>query len=209
MCVPGLNCYSCPGAAGACPLGSLQNALAVSGKRAPHYVLGIVVLFGVMLGRTICGYLCPTGLLQEIAYKLPTPKLKKCRATRMLSWLKYVILLVLVVLLPLWNGLKDYPLPAFCKYICPAGTLQGAAALLLHPDNADKYAMLGSLFAMLLPDLWQSLFGTLYTIGALSGSLLVSNLIPNLCVFGFGIVLILVAVIGKAIVRSIAVKRNQ
>jgi len=35
VCVPGLNCYSCPGAAGACPLGSLQNALAVSGKRAP------------------------------------------------------------------------------------------------------------------------------------------------------------------------------
>jgi len=147
VCVPGLNCYSCPGAAGACPLGSLQNALAVSGKRAPHYVLGILMLFGVMLGRTICGYLCPTGLLQEFAYKIPTPKLKKSRATRMLSWLKYVILLVLVVLLPLWNGLKDYPLPAFCKYICPAGTLQGAAALLLHPDNADKYAMLGSLFA--------------------------------------------------------------
>ena len=23
VCVPGLNCYSCPGAVGACPLGSL------------------------------------------------------------------------------------------------------------------------------------------------------------------------------------------
>ena len=27
-CVPGFNCYSCPGAVGACPLGALQNALA-------------------------------------------------------------------------------------------------------------------------------------------------------------------------------------
>ena len=27
VCVPGLNCYSCPGALGACPIGSLQNAL--------------------------------------------------------------------------------------------------------------------------------------------------------------------------------------
>ena len=26
-CLPGLNCYSCPGAIGACPLGSLQNRL--------------------------------------------------------------------------------------------------------------------------------------------------------------------------------------
>ena len=30
MCIPSLNCYSCPGAVGACPLGALQNALADS-----------------------------------------------------------------------------------------------------------------------------------------------------------------------------------
>ena len=28
VCVPGLNCYSCPSTVGACPLGALQNALA-------------------------------------------------------------------------------------------------------------------------------------------------------------------------------------
>lgn len=146
VCVPGLNCYSCPGAVGACPLGSLQNALASSGKRAPHYVLGILLLFGIILGRTICGYLCPIGLLQELLHKIPTPKIKKSRVTRALSYLKYVILLVFVIAVPLWYGFKDYPLPAFCKYICPAGTLQGAVGLLLHPDNADKYGMLGALF---------------------------------------------------------------
>jgi hypothetical protein len=27
ICVPGLNCYSCPGAWGACPIGSLQASL--------------------------------------------------------------------------------------------------------------------------------------------------------------------------------------
>lgn len=146
VCVPGLNCYSCPGAVGACPLGSLQNALAASGKRAPHYVLGILLLFGIILGRTICGYLCPIGLLQELLHKIPTPKIKKSRVTRALSYLKYIILIVFVVLVPLWYGFKDYPLPAFCKYICPAGTLQGAVGLLLHPNNADKYGMLGALF---------------------------------------------------------------
>ena len=70
MCLPGFNCYSCPGAVGACPLGALQNALAASGSRAPTYVLGILLLFGLTLGRTICGFLCPVGLLQELLYKI-------------------------------------------------------------------------------------------------------------------------------------------
>ena len=55
LCVPGFNCYSCPGAVGACPLGALQNALAASGSRTPIYILGILLLFGITLGRTICG----------------------------------------------------------------------------------------------------------------------------------------------------------
>ena len=55
FCVPGFNCYSCPGAIGACPLGALQNALASMDKRAPWYVLGILMLYGLTLGRTICG----------------------------------------------------------------------------------------------------------------------------------------------------------
>ena len=59
LCMPGLNCYSCPGAIGACPLGSLQNALAASNVRTPTYVLGILALFALILGRTICGGLCP------------------------------------------------------------------------------------------------------------------------------------------------------
>jgi len=147
VCVPGLNCYSCPGAVGACPLGSLQNALASSGKRAPYYVIGILLLFGIILGRTVCGYLCPMGLLQELLHKIPVPKLKKSRFTRALSGLKYAVLIVLVILIPLWMGFKDYPLPAFCKYICPAGTLQGAVGLLAHPDNSDLFPMLGALFA--------------------------------------------------------------
>ena len=115
LCVPGFNCYSCPGAIGACPLGALQNALASSGNRAPTYVLGILLIFGLTLGRTICGYLCPLGLLQELLRKIPTPKIKKSRVTRVLSWVKYVVLAVFVIILPLWYALQHYPVPAFCK----------------------------------------------------------------------------------------------
>ena len=147
LCVPGLNCYSCPGAIGACPLGALQNALASSGSRGPWYVLGILMLLGLTFGRTICGWLCPMGLIQELLHKLPTPKLQKSRATRLLSCLKYVLLAVLVIILPLYNSLKQLPLPAFCKYVCPAGTLEGAVALLIHPANGEIRAMLGGLFS--------------------------------------------------------------
>lgn len=146
ICVPGFNCYSCPGAVGACPLGALQNALASSGSRAPYYVLGILMLFGLTLGRTICGWLCPLGLIQELLHKIPTPKIKKSRFTRALSWLKYVILAVFVVAIPLAYSAQSFPVPAFCKYICPAGTLEGAMALLANPVNTGNFSMLNILF---------------------------------------------------------------
>ena len=146
-CVPGFNCYSCPGAVGACPLGAIQNALASSGHRAGWYVMGIILLFGVVLGRTICGWLCPLGLIQELLHKIPTFKIRKSPLTRALSWLKYIVLAVFVAAIPLWYGLRhDIPVPGFCKYICPAGTLEGAVGLLSNPGNEDLFSMLGILF---------------------------------------------------------------
>ena len=106
VCAPGLNCYSCPGAVGACPLGSLQNALAASKTKYPTYVIGIILLYSIILGRTICGFLCPLGLLQELLYKIKSPKLKKSRVTRILSYFKYVLLAVLVIGIPLIYGLQ-------------------------------------------------------------------------------------------------------
>ena len=146
-CVPGFNCYSCPGAVGACPLGALQNALASAGHRAGWYMMGILLLFGTVLGRTICGWLCPLGLLQELLHLIPTFKIRKGRVTRLLSYLKYVFLAVFVVAVPLWYGLRhNMPLPGFCKFICPAGTLEGAIGLLSNPGNSNLYGMLGAAF---------------------------------------------------------------
>lgn len=142
VCVPGLNCYSCPGAIGACPLGSLQNALSASSVRTPAYLLGILGLFGLMLGRTICGFLCPIGLGQELLYKIKTPKLKKSRVTRVLSYFKYVVLVALVVIVPL-----VFTVPGFCEYICPAGTFEGGLGLLTNANNKGLLANLGPLFS--------------------------------------------------------------
>ncbi len=145
-CVPGLNCYSCPGAVGACPLGALQNAFAQSGTRLPYYLFGILLLYGILFARTVCGFLCPFGFGQDLVYKIKTPKLRKSRVTRVLSYLKYVVLAVFVVAIPLIYAQYSTAIPAFCKYICPAGTLGGAIGLLINPANADLYEMLGGLF---------------------------------------------------------------
>ena len=145
VCAPGINCYSCPGAVGACPLGSLQGSFSADHSTI-YYVGGILLLYGIMLGRMICGWLCPFGLVQELAYKIKTPKLKKSPVTRLLSFFKYAVLVFFVLIVPIMYAFRNTPLPAFCKYICPAGTLEGGIGLLSNAVNESYFSMLGPLF---------------------------------------------------------------
>ncbi len=145
LCAPGINCYSCPGAIGACPLGSLQGSFSAD-KSTLYYVGGILLLYGIAFGRLICGWMCPFGLVQELIYKIPTPKVKKSPLTRALSWLKYVILVLFVFVVPVMYAFRDTPLPTFCKYICPAGTLEGGILLLSNKVNERYFSMLGPIF---------------------------------------------------------------
>ena len=144
VCVPGLNCYSCPGAAGACPIGSFQAVVGSSKFRFSYYITGFLILLGVLLGRFICGFLCPFGWLQELLHKIPGKKLST-KKLKPLTYLKYAILLLAVVLLPaiVVNdlGMGD---PFFCKYICPQGVLEGAIPL--AAVNVGIRSALGPLF---------------------------------------------------------------
>lgn len=129
ICVPGLNCYSCPAATGACPIGAFQAVVGASDPHLSYYVSGLIILFGTLFGRLICGFLCPFGWIQDLLYKIPSKKLSTKRITR-LTYLKYFILIVFVIALPVFlvdgDGLSS---PYFCKYICPAGILEGAIPL--------------------------------------------------------------------------------
>lgn len=144
VCVPGLNCYSCPAASGACPIGAFQAVAGSSKFRFSYYISGFLILLGVLLGRLICGFLCPFGWFQELLHRIPTRKLST-KKLRPLTYLKYVILLVMVVLLPAIAvndvGMGD---PFFCKYLCPQGVLEGAIPLALV--NSGIRAALGKLF---------------------------------------------------------------
>ena len=141
FCVPGLNCYSCPGAVGACPIGSLQNALSANKFKFPYYVLGLLIFFGAVLGRLVCGFLCPFGLLQDLLHKIPFPKkVKTFKGDKTLRKLKYAVLIVLVIVLPLCVKLT----PFFCKYLCPSGTVSG---VLLALSDTSLFRLFGSRFA--------------------------------------------------------------
>ncbi len=133
FCVPVLNCYSCPGALGACPIGSIQSMLGGMQSRFPFYVLGLLVLFGAVLGRVVCGLLCPFGLVQDLLHRIPVSKRSvPQRIDRPARYLKYVVLAVLVFLVPAFAAAETGVVPPpFCKYICPAGTLGGGIPLLL------------------------------------------------------------------------------
>lgn len=139
ICLPGLNCYSCPGAWGACPIGSLQAVLGGRGQWFSFYVVGFLLFVGSVFGRFICGWACPFGLLQDLIYKIPLPKKWKKKKNlpghRRLVWVKYAVLILFVILGPLLlvdaYGIGS---PQFCKWICPSGTVAGG--LLLSANQA-------------------------------------------------------------------------
>lgn len=131
LCVPGLNCYSCPGALGSCPIGSLQAVLSSKNYKFAFYVAGFLMFIGALVGRFVCGWLCPFGLIQELLHKIPfVKKIKTFPGDKILRKLKYVILIVFVILMPLFVvDLLGNGTPYFCKLICPAGTLEGGIPL--------------------------------------------------------------------------------
>lgn len=133
LCVPGLNCYSCPGALGSCPIGSLQAVIGSWNFKFTFYVAGFLIFIGSLMGRFVCGWLCPFGLIQDLLHKIPfVKKISTFRGDKLLRKLKYVILVVFVILLPLFLvDVLGQGSPYFCKLICPAGTLEGGIPLVL------------------------------------------------------------------------------
>ena len=147
LCVPGMNCYSCPGAVGSCPIGSLQAVIGSWNFKFAFYVAGFLVFVGALVGRFVCGWLCPFGLIQDLLHKIPFPKkLRTFRGDKLLRKLKYVILVVFVILLPMFLvDVMGQGAPYFCKLICPVGTLEGGIPLALM--NKSMHSVLGWLYA--------------------------------------------------------------
>lgn len=143
FCVPSFNCYSCPLAIFACPIGAMQAVAAGFVYRFAFYAFGLLAAVGAVVGRMACGWICPFGLLQEYLYRIPSPKFG---IPRFLNNAKYLFLLGMVILMPAFL-VDEFGLgaPYFCRFVCPAGTLEGGIPLpLLEPQLRGQ---LGRLFA--------------------------------------------------------------
>lgn len=124
ICVPGLNCSYCPGAWGTCPVGMLQAAVAgMLSFPSTFFIIAFLLIVGLSLGRFVCGWLCPVGLLQELLFKIPGPKLPGIERFKKLEYLQYLILIVFVLAIP-FLGIKGLSTMAFCRYICPIEVLE-------------------------------------------------------------------------------------
>lgn len=130
---PALNCYACPLAVTACPMGSLQN-LIIKGY-LPLALAGFFISLGATLGRATCGWVCPFGYIQELLGRLGKRKLNIANSY---GWTRYVILGVLAIL-----GSYLLKSPLFCK-VCPAGTLEAGIPLAI--GDSSIRAMVGLLF---------------------------------------------------------------
>ena len=131
VCFPGLNCYSCPGALAACPMGALQAVMGDVTYRISLYVFGFLSVMGVLFGRLICGWMCPFGLVQDLFNRIPFPiKLKNLPGHKCLKYLRYLILVVFPLLLvSIVTDVTGAGEPWFCEWICPSGMLFGGIPL--------------------------------------------------------------------------------
>ena len=147
LCVPGMNCYSCPGAKGSCPIGALQAVIGSPKYKFSYYVVGFLFFVGALIGRGVCGYLCPFGLVQDLLHKIPfVKKIETFKGDKALRKAKYLILLVFVILLPLFLvDIIGQGAPYFCKLICPVGMLEGGIPLVLM--NKSMRGAIGFLYA--------------------------------------------------------------
>lgn len=116
LCNPVLSCHSCALAWFACPVGIFVH---YSGWHLfPFLAAGTVLIVGALVGRLMCGWVCPFGFVTDLLYKIPSPKFDLPAWT---GYIKYVVLVLTVVLFPfLWG---ENTTASFCRF-CPASALQ-------------------------------------------------------------------------------------
>lgn len=118
ICGPVFHCYACPLATFACPIGIIAQFSAL--HMIPFLAIGTLLIVGGMIGSLVCGWMCPFGLLQDLAARIPT---KKIHIPQRLGHFRYVILVGTVLAVPYFFG-ESHPL--FVCRICPAGALEKA-----------------------------------------------------------------------------------
>jgi polyferredoxin len=147
--IPGcvFHCYSCPLSSFACPVGVMANyaaLLPVVGE-VPYLLIGLLLLVGATGGSIVCGWACPFGFLQDLLGKITTRKINLPSWT---GYLRYLVLVGLVIFLPLILGYQGIPFEkqviSICR-LCPAGALEAGVPYSLQSVLAGNGWMMSGL----------------------------------------------------------------
>ncbi|MFA4876306.1 MAG: 4Fe-4S binding protein [Methanoregula sp.] len=76
--------------------GIVSAATGASSVSAAILVIGAVIVFTLVAGRTFCGSICPVGSLQELAYRVPGMKILLGR-TRVLEMVRLLIFIATAI----------------------------------------------------------------------------------------------------------------
>ena len=134
LCYPFLYCHACPYSIAGCPIGIIEHA--IYKKHFNLFLLLYPILMiaslSMIIGRAICGWMCPIGSLQRITSTERLTKLSRKiphSIERFLRYAKYINLILFVFLTPHFLGFMFTD-------ICPIGFLVGTIPLsILYPGR--------------------------------------------------------------------------
>lgn len=141
VCNPVLSCHSCALSWFACPVGVLSHF--ANWQVMTFVAVGTILLVGVLVGRVLCGWVCPFGFIQDLLARI---KVKKFTLPAWTGYFKYVVLIVTVFLLP-YLFKPEY---SFCV-ACPAAALEVTVPSLIQGESSfstGTLIKLGSLLAV-------------------------------------------------------------
>ncbi len=125
VCVPGLNCYSCPAATGACPIGAFQAVVGSSKFKFSYYITGFLIFTRRNTGKIHLWFFVSVWMVSGFASQNPRKEILHGQ-TEAAAVSEIYHPCCFVILLPMFAtnsiGMGD---PFFCKYICPQGVLEG------------------------------------------------------------------------------------
>jgi polyferredoxin len=83
----------------------------------------LFLVLGIIYGKLFCGKICPVGMIQDLAFKIPFPKkIKTFKGDKILRYLKYAALVYpLISLLFTQNpnhSSEDSPVGRIIVYVC-------------------------------------------------------------------------------------------